>query len=113
MLGEATRLQELLVPAGLGSAFLPDLTQAIGEFESASLELDAGRRDHITARANFTELASECSEVTALLDALNRKRFAADPELLAAWRAVRNVFGPFTRREGGTEPTIGFLPPGQ
>lgn len=112
MLAEATRLQELLVPAGLGPTYLPDLAASIGEFENASLTLDAGRRDHILARADFADLAGECSEVVGILNVLNAKRFANDSELLAGWKAVRNVFGPFTRRDETPETPMGLLPPG-
>jgi|CXWL01.1.fsa_nt_gi hypothetical protein len=112
MLAEATRLQELLVPAGLGPTYLPDLAASIGEFENASLTLDAGRRDHILARADFADLAGECSEVVGILNVLNAKRFANDSELLAGWKAVRNIFGPFTRRDEAPETPMGLLPPG-
>lgn len=113
MLGEARVHEALLIASGLGATFLADFGVAIAAFESASLELDAGRRDHIAARADFTALAAECSELVGILDGLNRKRFAKEPDLLATWKSVRNVFGPFTRQGGAAETPMGLLPPVQ
>jgi hypothetical protein len=112
MLGEARVHEALLTASGLGATFLADFGVAITSFESASLDLDAGRRDHIAARADFTALAGECSELVGILDGLNRKRFAKEPDLLATWKSVRNVFGPFTRQGGAPETPMGLLPPG-
>ena len=49
-----------------------------------------------------------------ILDGLNAVRFAKEPELLAAWKSARNVFGPFTRTRDDEpeEGVIGLLPPG-
>jgi hypothetical protein len=48
-----------------------------------------------------------------ILDGLNAVRFAKEPELLAAWKSARNVFGPFTRsrEDEPEEGVIGLLPP--
>lgn len=112
MLGAATAQEALLLEFGLGDGFFADLTASITAFETASLDVDAGRRDHIAARANFTDLAGECAEIVGILDGLNKKRFAKEPELLATWKSVRNVFGPFTRHEAAPETPMGMLPPG-
>jgi hypothetical protein len=114
LLLEATTHQEALLASGLGESFLADFTAAITAFEAAAEEIATGRREHVAARVDFDELGKECIAMVQILDGLNAARFAKEPELLAAWKSARNVFGPFTRSRDDEpeEGVIGLLPPG-
>lgn len=95
----ATQHQDSLVAAGLGTSFVAEATDLIAQFEAVSLDGDNGRRNHVEARADFAGLVAECMEVVGVIDGLNRVRFEKEPELLATWKSVRNVFGPFVKKE--------------
>ncbi|MES2304964.1 MAG: hypothetical protein V4558_05630 [Gemmatimonadota bacterium] len=110
LLQQATDQQDLLVKAGLGTTFIEDLTKSIAAFLAASLDLDAGRRNHIGARADFGHIADQCIGLVGVLDGLNTARFSDDPDLLAAWKATRNVFGPFTKHDI-EDGVVGSIPP--
>lgn len=97
LLTHAIEHEALLVPLGLGENFVAELTAGVTAFESLSEAANAGRRDHVGARADLTAVADEIMEVVGLLDGLNRARFASTPDLLAAWDSARNVEGPFRR----------------
>jgi len=71
--------------------------------KSLSEAANAGRRDHVGARADLTAVADEIMEVVRLLDGLNRARFASTPDLLAAWDSARNVEGPFRKARESDE----------
>jgi hypothetical protein len=53
-----------------------------------------GRRIHIGAAANLEAVSDEVVQIVRGLDGYNRFRFAADPDLVAAWTAASNVIGP-------------------
>jgi hypothetical protein len=67
--------------------------QALTEFESMVNAFNAGRREHIGARAELDAVVKDIGEVVRVLDGLNRYRFGADPNLMAVWNAAREVFG--------------------
>ncbi len=111
-LEKATLHAEPLIAAGLGNNFLDDLANAINAFEIASAEADDGRREHVTARADFSELARDVANCVGILDGLNAERFAREPEVLAAWTSARNVYGPIRRKTQVEIPEVaGYLPP--
>ncbi len=94
MLADATLHAEALVSCGLGSDFFDDLSNAIGEFEAASVEAEEGRREHVTASADSGMLGREITAHVRILDGLNLRRLAREPGLAAAWHSARNVYGP-------------------
>jgi hypothetical protein len=63
-----------------------------------------GRRPagHIGAAADLQAIAGDVVQIVRLFDGLNRFRFAAEPDLLAAWTAASNVIGP-PKRGGPAE----------
>jgi hypothetical protein len=103
LLTHAIEHEALLVPLGLGENFVAELTAGVTAFESLSEAANAGRRDHVGARADLTAVADEIMEVVGLLDGLNRARFASTPDLLAAWDSARNVEGPFRKTRESDE----------
>jgi hypothetical protein len=100
MLAAALAQKDLFVSLGLGSTFLDEFSQALAEFDQRTQEAHAGRRGHVGARADLTAVCDECTTLATLLGGLNRDRFRADPELLAAWQSARNVIGPFRSKQG-------------
>jgi hypothetical protein len=113
LVAQATTHRDALLDAGLGGTLLDDIAERIAAFEVASLGTDTGRRAHVEATATYDGLARECLDLVELLDGLNQVRFEQKPELLAAWKSARNVFGPFTRKEIEPEtPVVGLLQAG-
>jgi len=112
MLALAEANRELFVAKGLAGSLLDDLRAAVTEFEKATEDAHAGRRDHVGATADLREVAREIVSLVGQLDGLNRYRFRADPELKAAWRSARDVVGPFTPTEVKPEGKGGEVLPG-
>jgi monoamine oxidase len=98
LLLEATAHHDTLLANGLGTAFLIEFAEAIKSFERASIAIDTGRRDHVAARVDFTELARTAVSLVRLLHGLNSARFAREPEVLAAWESAREAGHPKRRR---------------
>lgn len=94
--------QELLGSHGLAGGQLDDLAGALTRFEAATEQANSGRRAHVGARADLLSVTGEVMELVRLLEVLNRMRFRADPDALAAWESARNVVAPGRRPE---EPT--------
>jgi hypothetical protein len=104
--------RELLVKEGLGETLLEDLGKLVSEFEALSEAARTGRRDHIGARAELEVIASGLLDQVRVLDGVNRDRFGKDKELLAEWRAVREVPG-LPRQKGPSRPSgTGEVTPG-
>ncbi len=102
--------QELLRRHGLSADHLDLVTDALNRFEAATERANAGRREHMGARAKLFEVTAEIMELVGLMDVINRTRFAGDAEPLGAWVGARNVLGPFrskTRDTGITPPVTG------
>jgi hypothetical protein len=94
MVEEAQQQKELLVKHGLVAEVLDSLGQSLDQFDQAVERGAEGRRIHIGARANLDAVSDEVVQIVRLLDGYNRHRFAAVPDLLAAWTAASNVVGP-------------------
>jgi hypothetical protein len=104
ILALAQSQRDLLVSEGLGASLLDNLGRMLSEFETLSEAARTGRRDHIGARAELDVIASELLDQVRVLDGVNRDRFGTDPELLAEWRAVREVPG-LPRQKGPSRPS--------
>ena len=99
--GEGQR--DLLVKAGMAPTLLEDLAKMVSDFEAASEAARTARRDHIGARADLEVITAELVEQVKLLDGITRYRFGNDPELMAEWKAARQVLG--HARNGGVPQT--------
>lgn len=104
MAAEAEVYKELLVKHGLADAVLENLVPTLDEFDAAVQQGTEGRRAHVGASAELDAVADEVVQVVKVMDALNRLRFASDPEALAAWESASNVVAA-PRANGEVEPT--------
>ena len=98
--GEGQR--ELLAKAGMAPALLDDLGKMVADFETESEAALTARRDHIGARADLEVITTELMEQVKVLDGLTRYRFGQDPEVMAEWRAAKQLLG--QSRNGGAAP---------
>jgi hypothetical protein len=89
--GEGQR--EELVKAGMTATLLEDLARMVADFEEASEAARTARRDHIGARTDLEVISAELVEQVKVLDGLTRYRFGNDPELMAEWKAAKQVLG--------------------
>jgi hypothetical protein len=105
LLAAAEEQRELLVKDGMMPSLLEDLTRLVTEFETASEEKNTARRDHIGARADLEDITAELVRQVNLLDGVTRYRFGRDPEVMAEWKAARQVLG--LPQDQGTPPAAG------
>ena len=79
---------------------LEDLSRMVSEFETASEAQRTARREHIGARADLDQISAEVMKQVQVLDGITRYHFGKDPEVMAEWRAAKQVLG--LRRPGAT-----------
>ncbi len=91
MFEEAQRHKDMLIKHGLVEQILDSLGQSLDQFDEVVQHGAEGRRVHIGARANLEVVADEVVQIEKILNGYNRHRFIAQPDLLAAWTAARNV----------------------
>jgi hypothetical protein len=94
MVAEAQQQKELLVKHGLVEGILQSLAQSLDEYDQVVERAAEGRRIHIGASANLEAVSDEVLQIVRILNGYNSHRFAAEPDLLAAWTAASNVIGP-------------------
>jgi len=87
--------KDVLLANGLGATFLEELSSAIEQFERATANSHTGRVGHISARSGLSDVVEDALTMVGILHGFNRMRFAAEPQLLAAWMSARNIAGPF------------------
>ncbi len=91
MAAEAESRKELLVKHGLAETVLESLTQMLQLFDAAIERGAEARRQHVGASAELDTVADEIVQIVNSMDGLNRFRFEAQGELMAAWESVSNV----------------------
>jgi hypothetical protein len=104
MLTTATAQKDLLIDRGLGTDFVDDLAKAVADFDASTLEASASRLDHVGATAELPQKTEECMRLIGVLDGLNRKRFADNPDLLAEWISAQHVDRRNGPRRRGVNP---------
>jgi hypothetical protein len=109
MLAEAQNQKELLVRHGLLESVLQTMADNLDKFELAVEQGSEGRRSHVGASAELDALADELTQVSRLMDAINRTRYSENPDALAQWESASNVIGP-PRAGGGSEGGSGGAP---
>lgn len=114
ILAEAQSRRELLVRYGLLDASVENLVKSLDQFDQAIEQGDSARRAHVGASAELDALAEELTQISRLMDGINRSRFDNDPDALAQWQSASNVIGPPRsagqsdgRAGGQTTPPIG------
>lgn len=97
--------RDLLIKQGMAVASLDEINRLVTEFEAASEAARTARRDHIGARADLELITAQLMDEVNLLDGITRYRFGNDPEVMAEWKAARQVLG--QPRTGVTPPATG------
>ena len=65
----------------------------VADFEAATEAAHTARRDHIGARVDLEVIANELTEQVKLLDGITRYRFGKDVEMMAEWKAAKQLLG--------------------
>lgn len=84
---------DLLVKAGMAPTLLDELARMVADFEAASEAARTARRDHIGARIDLDVITTELVEQVKLLDGITRYRFGKDQEVMAEWKAAKQLLG--------------------
>jgi hypothetical protein len=84
---------DLLLKAGMAPTLLEELAKMVADFETASEAARTARRDHIGARIDLDLITAELVEQVKFLDGITRYRFGKDPEVMAEWKAARQLLG--------------------
>jgi len=90
-LDTATRYRGLLDRYGMPEGMLERLGEALGRYAAAVEQRTDASATISAANADLEATAREALLVIRHLDALNRIRFAGDPERRAEWSTARNV----------------------
>ncbi len=99
--GEGER--DLLLKAGLAPTLFEELGKMVADFEAATEVAHTARRDHIGARIDLLVIANLLTEQVKLLDGITRYRFGKDVEMMAEWKAAKQLLG--QPRPGDVSPT--------
>ena len=105
LVAAAESQRDLLVQQGMTVASLEEINKLVAEFEVASEVARTSRRDHIGARADLEVITAQLMDEVKLLDGITRYRFGNDPEVMAEWKAARQLLG--KPRNGGIPPVTG------
>jgi hypothetical protein len=76
----------------------------VTDFEAASEAQRTGRRDHIGARVELEVITAELLEQVKVLDGVTRYRFGNDEEVMAEWKAARQILGQPRNEEAPAAP---------
>jgi hypothetical protein len=90
-LAAAGRHEQLLLRAGMPPDMLAEVGSALDRYEAAQDRRTAAHVAQSAASADLHGLAQVAMHIVRHLDALNRMRFAGQPDLLAEWDGARTV----------------------
>jgi hypothetical protein len=80
------------------------LNTMLDHYEKALNQQHAGRAAHVGARAQLEAITADVMLIIRQVDALNRFRFRANAESLAAWKSARDVAWPLPpEKVGGSQ----------
>jgi hypothetical protein len=96
----ATLHRDVLIRHGLSPSLPDDLGAALAQFDAAMQQAHAGRRAHIGARAELTDVGRKFTAVLRQLDGMNMYRYRKDAERSAAWRSAKRVSWPSNGTDG-------------
>ena len=88
----------MLTTYGWPEDLLETLTQALDRFEALAAHKATSATSHVGASAELMSVTREVMQERRRIDALYRRRFRDNPELLAAWNSARNI--PWKARPG-------------
>ncbi len=109
-LAEAQVNKDRLVAYGLTITMLDTLAADIEAYGEALLRQRTAHTAQVGAVSDLKQGSHEVMRLLKTLDAINRLRFKADGELLAAWKSARNVAWPIGDRLVPTTTTTPALP---
>jgi hypothetical protein len=87
---------------------LEELTAMITDFEASAKSVRTGRRDHIGAGEDLEAVALTLMEVVVIAG-ITRYRFGDDRDIMAEWRAARQIPGQ-SRRAGKPVQPVDIRP---
>jgi len=99
-LARASGHRDLLLRYGLPPNLLPELEQGLEAYRRAEERRKTSQAASLQAASAIECAAAEAHNAIRHLDALNRIRFAADPQTLAEWETARSI--PWGLRRGWT-----------
>ncbi len=91
ILATAAANRELLETYGLAPGTLEAISTALDRFEGLLTGQTNGHHSRVGASNRLKELDRELMIVIRQLDAIQRRRFRNDAQLLGAWRNARNI----------------------
>ena len=91
---EAIARRDLLVHYGLADTMLTALQHSVEEFDGLNHSILEAHLQHVRATAELRLIGGRIIRLVGVIDALNRFRFDANPELMAAWLSSSNVVNP-------------------
>jgi hypothetical protein len=103
---DAEQFRSTFVAHAMPTAFVDDLHDFVDRFEQAIHDREAGKDDHVTARANIEAALSSGTAAVSKLDAIIANQLRGDPGTMAAWRRDRRVAYPrYKKAVAGAAPT--------
>lgn len=103
MQAEAAKYRETFVREGMPETFLEDLDAQLARYLGAVERKGLSEAQRVGAVAGLPEVVLELMALVRRLDAINRKRWHDNPELLASWRSARDVTWPHPKPLDGAD----------
>lgn len=91
-LERAKELAETLKQHGLGATELDELEKLVDEYDEVTRTISGAQARQVAATQELLRVGVEITEAVRVLDGVYRYRFINDPERLAQWINVRDVF---------------------
>ena len=91
LIGVARQHTGNLVELGMPAPLLDELTTIAADFESAADAMHKARRHHINAREDFEAICIDLMEIVKLIRGITNYCFGNDHEVMAEWRAARQI----------------------
>ena len=91
LISDAEQHKEKLVEVGMPATLLDDVSRMVADLENASEAIRTARRDHIGAREDLEAICIDLMELVKLIGGITGYRFGNDREVMAEWRAARQI----------------------
>jgi len=113
-LAAAAERKALFITEGLPETFVEDLEAQLTAYLEANDDKSLQQSLRVGAVADLKAVTEGLFDLVRRLDGINRKRWAKDPEMLAAWLSAADVRTPHPHQSGSppTQPLPGGEAPG-
>ena len=91
LIGDAGQHKAKLLELGVPATLLDDLSRMVAEFETASEAIRTAQRDHIGAKEDLEAICIDLMELVKLIGGITGYRFGNDRDVMAEWRAARQI----------------------